>query len=224
MIDINNTLDLIKIKFYNEWLYSSHVLPADEEAINATVTEKVVSEFIDPLNIPKDSIIMDMGCGSGYFLDQMKERGYTNVTGVTLVEEDKVKCSERGHNVKTYDFSFIPQKDGYWDESVDFIFFRQGLQSSPYPIFTLMEYNRILKQNGLMYVEVPAPDCERNLEELDNNYSILGQKQLAALLKRTGFEILSFKTLEFNGSKDEETFNEKYFSLIVRKKQPIDVK
>lgn len=224
MIDINNTLDLIKIKFYNEWLYSSHVLPATEEAINLQLTTKVVSEFIDPLNIPKDAVILDMGCGSGYFLDEMKARNYTNVTGVTLVEEDKKKCEDRGHTVKTYDFSFIPQKDGYWDESVDFIFMRQGLQSSPYPIFTLMEYNRILKLNGLLYIEVPSPDCERNLEDLDNNYSILGQRQLTALLKRTGFAVESFKTLEFTGQADNIEFKEKYFSIIVRKKQPIDVK
>ncbi len=25
MIDINNTLDLIKLKFYNEWLYTAHI-------------------------------------------------------------------------------------------------------------------------------------------------------------------------------------------------------
>jgi len=39
-------------------------------------------------------------------------------------------------------------KDGYHDESVDFIFLRHALEHSPYPIFSLMEYNRVLKQGG----------------------------------------------------------------------------
>ena len=98
-------------------------------------------------------------------------------------------CEDKGHTIKRYDLSFIPQKDGYHDESVDFLFLRHALEHSPYPIFSLMEYNRILKQGGRIYIEVPAPDCDRMHEFNLNHYSILGQNQLAALLTRTGKQI-----------------------------------
>ena len=147
MIDINNTLDLVKLKLYNEWLYTAHIYDEGNSPMHESLTKEVVEKYIDPLNLPKNAKILDMGSGPGYFLDQMKQREYTDVTGVTLSPGDIKTCEEKGHKIAKYDLSFIPQKDGYYDESVDFIFCRHALEHSPYPIFTLMEYNRLLKQN-----------------------------------------------------------------------------
>ena len=79
MIDINNTLDLIKLKFYNEWLYAAHIYDEGDSQMHEKLTDQIVKQYIDPLNIPKDAVILDMGPGPGYFLDQMKSRGYTNL-------------------------------------------------------------------------------------------------------------------------------------------------
>jgi len=229
MIDINNTLDLIKLKFYNEWLYTAHIYDEGVSPMHENLTKEVVNKYIDPLNLAKDAKILDLGCGPGYFLDSMKEREYTNVTGVTLSPGDIALCESKGHKIEKYDLSFIPQKDGYFDESVDFIFLRHALEHSPYPIFSLMEYNRILKQGAKMYIEVPAPDCERGHEWNLNHYSILGQNQLAALLTRCGFDIDVFNNLEFDiqGKNDKgEDFvaKEKFYCILVTKQRPLDIK
>jgi SAM-dependent methyltransferase len=230
MIDINNTLDLVKLKFYNEWLYTAHIYDEGASPMHDTLTKQVVKQYFDPLNLPKNAKIMDLGCGPGYFLDAMKEREYTDVVGVTLSPGDIKICEDKGHKIAKYDLSFIPQKDGYFDESVDFIFLRHALEHSPYPIFSLMEYNRILKQGSKMYIEVPAPDCERKHEWNLNHYSILGEQQLAALLMRTGFDIDKFETLEFDiGGKDPEsgkefTAKEKFYCILVTKQRPLDIK
>jgi SAM-dependent methyltransferase len=230
MIDINNTLDLIKIKFYNEWLYTAHIYEEGESGFHQQLTEKVVNEYIDPIALPKDAAILDLGCGPGYFLDEMKQRGYTNLVGVTLSPGDIEICKNKGHTIKTYDMSFLPQKEGYYDESVDFIFLRHSLEHSPYPIFSLMEYNRVLKQGSKIYIEVPAPDCDRQHETNLNHYSILGSTQLSALLQRTGFNIDTFNTLEFDlavgenedGTKQE--VREKYYCIVATKARPLDIK
>jgi SAM-dependent methyltransferase len=230
MIDINNTLDLIKLKFYNEWLYTAHIYEEGESGFHQQLTTQVVESYIDPLNLKKNAVILDLGCGPGYFLDAMKEREFTNVTGITLSPGDIEICQKKGHAVKPYDLSFLPQKDGYWDESVDFIFLRHALEHSPYPIFTLMEYNRVLKQGGKIYIEVPAPDCERQHETNLNHYSIFGSTQLASLIDRTGFSIDVFNTLEFDlavgvdeeGNKVE--VKEKYFCIVATKARPLDIK
>jgi len=238
MIDINNTLDLVKLKFYNEWLYTAHIYEEGESQMHEVLTETVVEKYIDPLNIQKDAKILDLGCGPGYFMDSMKKRGYTDLTGVTLSLGDVKLCEDKGHVIKKYDFSFLPQKDGYYDESIDFIFLRQTLEHSPYPIFTLMEYNRVLKQGGKIYIEVPAPNNPRLHENNLNHYSILGEHQLAALVERTGFKINLFENFEFDlnvpvqdnvkiNNDDPSTFTtmkEKFYCLIATKARPLDIK
>lgn len=229
MIDINNTLDLVKLKLYNEWIYTAHIYDEGNSPMHESLTKEVVEKYIDPLNLPKDAKILDMGSGPGYFLDQMKQREYTDVTGITLSPGDIKTCEEKGHKISKYDLSFLPQKDGYYDESVDFIFCRHALEHSPYPIFTLMEYNRVLKQNGKLYIEVPQPNCERLHEYNLNHYSILGENQLVALLVRCGFNIDTFNKLEFDiqgKNENGETFTakEKFFCIMVTKARPLDIK
>jgi SAM-dependent methyltransferase len=231
LIDINQTLDLIKLKFYNEWLYTAHIYDEGDSQFHRQLTKQVVETYIDPLNLPKDAHIIDLGCGPGYFLDEMKAREYTNTHGVTLSPGDIAICEGKGHNIKKYDLSFLPQKDGYYDESVDFIFLRHALEHSPYPIFSLMEYNRVLKQGSKIYIEVPAPDGDRKHEYNLNHYSILGHNQLAALLQRTGFDIDSFNNLEFdlNIPNPEDPENptkakEKYYCIVATKARPLDIK
>ena len=230
LIDINQTLDLVKLKFYNEWLYTAHIYDEGDSQFHKQLTAQVVTQYIDPLNLAKDAKILDLGCGPGYFLDEMKSRGYSNLTGVTLSPGDVKLCQDKGHKIERYDLSFLPQKDGYYDESVDFVFLRHALEHSPYPIFSLMEYNRILKQGSKIYIEVPAPDQERKHEYNLNHYSILGTAQLAALLERTGFTIDTFNTMDFTlnvGKNDEDEdieISERYFCIVATKQRPLDIK
>ena len=230
LIDINTTLDLIKLKFYNEWIYTAHIYDEGTSQMHEQLTKQVVEQYIDPLNIPKNAVILDMGSGPGYFLDEMKKREYTNVTGIGLSPGDIEICEKKGHTIKKYDISFLPQKDGYYDESVDFIFCRHALEHSPYPIFTLMEYNRVLKQGGKLYIEVPAPNCERKHEYNLNHYSILGDQQLAALLQRTGFDVNIFNNFEFDvggtnpDTKEDFNAKEHFYCIVATKQRPLDIK
>ena len=230
-LDATQTIDTLKLRFYNDWLYNAHIYDEGESGFHKEITTKMVKDYIDPLELPKDAKILDLGCGPGYFLDEMKTRGYTDVTGVTLSPGDIKICEEKGHKVAKYDLSFLPVQDGYIDESVDFIFLRHALEHSPYPIFSLVEYNRILKQGGKMYIELPQPDCDRHHEWNLNHYSILGASQWAALFHRTGFNIDKFNNFEFDlklGKTDEKgeliSEREKYYCIVLTKARPLDLK
>ncbi|CAB4153435.1 SmtA SAM-dependent methyltransferases [uncultured Caudovirales phage] len=219
-MDAKSTIDLLKLRFYNEWLYNTHIYDEGESPFHKEITSQVVKQYIDPLNIPLDAVIYDMGCGPGYFLDEMKSRNYTNLTGVTLSPEDINLCKSKGHKVHEYDISFLPDID----ESVDLIFCRHALEHSPYPIFTLIEYNRILKQNGKLYIEVPAPNCERMHEFNLNHYSILGNRQLEALLIRTGFNVDLLNTFDFMLAMGDKPVKEEYYTVVATKQRPLDIK
>ena len=231
MLDINKVFDPIKIRFYQEWLYANHLYDEGDSDYHKTLTVEAIDRHIVPLKLSKDARILDIGCGPGYFLDGMKERGYTNVAGITLSQQDIDLCKSKGHTVEQYDISFLPQHKGYSDESVDFIFLRHALEHSPFPIFSLIEYNRVLKQYGKIFIEVPAPDCERKHEWNSNHYSILGSEQLAALLVRTGFRIDYFNLLEFDvdikdpNNNDKVTKSkEKFYVVMATKEKPLDIK
>lgn len=230
MNDITQTVDFLKLKLYNEYLYQAHIYDEGDSQFHKEITSQVVKTYVDELNLPKDAKIVDLGCGPGYFLDEMKERGYTNVIGATLSPGDIEICRNKGHDIRLYDLSFLPVKDGYHDESVDFIFLRHALEHSPYPIFSLMEYNRVLKEKGKIYIEVPAPDGERQHELNPNHYSILGANQLGALLVRTGFTIDKFNTLEFDlttaatENSEPKIYKERYYCIVATKARALDIR
>lgn len=230
MKQMTHTVDLNKIKLYNEWLYTTHIYDEGDSQFHKELTAQVITQYIDPLNLDRDSKILDLGCGPGYFLDEMKARSYTDLVGVTLSAGDIALCESKGHTIKPYDLSFLPEKDGYHDESVDFIFLRHALEHSPYPVFSLMEYNRVLQKNGKIYIEVPQPNCDRKHEFNLNHYSILGEQQLAALLQRTGFQIDVFNNIEFdlNVGVNEDgrllTAREKYYCIVATKVSPLNLK
>ena len=228
MIDINQIFDTVKLKFYYEYLVNCHIYDEGESQFHQQMTGKMMEVYVDPLNLPKDAKIVDIGCGPGYFLDEMKARGYTNVDGINLSPGDIKICEEKGHKIKKYDMSFLPQ-DEYPDESVDFIFLRHALEHSPYPIFSLMEYNRILKQGGKIYIEVPTPNCERPHEFNLNHYSILGNVQLEALLVRVGFSVDVFNHVEYDvemhiPDQEMKMIKEKVYCLVATKRKPLDIK
>ena len=228
MIDINKTLDIVKLKFYNEWIYS-HIYDEGETDLHKKITSEVTKTYVDPLNLSKDSKILNIGCGVGYFLDEMKSRGYTNVTGITLSETNAEYCVKKGLNAKIYDPAFLPHADGFIDEGTNFIFARHILHHSPYPIFNLIEYNRLLELKGKLYIEVPVPDSDRKHEYTANHYSIFGASMLNALLQRTGFKIEKFNDIEFDINATltdgtETAIKEKYYCILATKITPLDIK
>lgn len=214
---MNNNL---KLKFYYDHVLGT-VYSEGESPFHKSITEDVINRFIVPENIPKDAKIIDLGCGPGYFLDEMKKREYTNVQGVTLSREDLDSCQAKGHAVKRSDMNFLDDTD----ESIDMLFSRHSLEHSPFPYVTLLEYNRVLKPNGLLYIEVPMPDCDQMHETNKNHFSILGKNMWLSLLQRTGFTVNWYDfefPLNFDDGRDSVT--ERYYVFVCRRRMPVDIK
>lgn len=63
------------------------------------------------------------------------------------------------------DMSFLPVADGSFDAA----WCRHVLEHSPFPYFTLSEMHRILRDDGPIYLEVPAPDTACHHERNPNH-------------------------------------------------------
>lgn len=209
----------LKLKFYYDHVLTQ-VYAEGESAFHKDITQDVVKRFVDPLNVPKTAKILDLGCGPGYFLDTMKAQGYTDVTGLTMSTEDFDANTAKGNSVQRSDMNFLADRD----ETVDMLFCRHSLEHSPFPYITLLEYNRVLKPNGHLYIEVPQPDCERPHEDNRNHYSILGRSMWLNLLKRTGFDVTWYDYEVPIQYPDGTQFLEKYYIFVCQRKRPVDVK
>ena len=211
----------LKLKFYYDHVLST-VYSEGESPFHRTITEDVVTRFIDPLALPKTAVIRDLGCGPGYFLDLMRSREFTSVRGITLSNDDISICAKKGHtDLVRADMNFLSDSD----ESVDLLFCRHSLEHSPFPYITLIEYNRVLRPNGVLYVEVPAPDCELSHEKNRNHYSIMGRAMWLSLLERTGFDVAWHDyefPVRFEGKGDPVT--ERYYIFVCRRRRPMDIK
>lgn len=162
------------------------------------ITEKSIPDFLSKFK-DKNIRILDIGCGQGPALKIFKENRIDAV-GITLNDEDVSICRSKGFEVYKMDQSFLEFKE----EEFDGIWARHVLEHSFMPYFTLNEYRRILKQDGILYIEVPAVDTIFKHETNPNHYSILTENMWFNLLHKSGFEILETKQwkLDFNEKSD----------------------
>lgn len=209
----------LKLKFYYDHV-QSQVYSEGLSPMHETGSRDVVQRFIDPLDLPRDACVLDLGCGAGYFLDLMRERGYTNVIGITLSRDDLVLCQEKQHTVLLADMNFLTQRD----ESVDLVFCRHSLEHSPFPYFSLIEYNRVLRNGGILYVEVPQPDSDRPHETNRNHYSIMGRAMWLSLLHRTGFDVSWYDYEMPVRLPDQREVLERSYVFVCRRRRSMDIK
>lgn len=209
----------LKLKFYLDHV-QSQVYSEGTSPMHETGTRDSVERFIDPLRLPQDCVILDLGCGAGYFLDLMRDRGYHRVIGITLSRDDAVMCQTKGHQVRLADINFLPDKD----ETVDLLWCRHSLEHSPFPYFSLIEYNRVLRPGGVLYIEVPQPGCDRPHETNPNHYSILTRAMWLSLLQRTGFDVAWYDVNTPIRLADQTELMEKYYVFVCHRRRPMDIK
>ena len=119
----------------------STVYAEGDSGYHRSLIPRQVQRWFVPLGLPTSSVILDVGCGPGLFLTDIRARGFGSAVGVTLSPEDAQACRAAGHGVIESDFSDIALPS----RQIDFIWCRHALEHSPYPLFTLFEYNRLLR-------------------------------------------------------------------------------
>lgn len=212
----------LKMKFYYDHVLGT-VYTEGESSFHQAVTNDVIDRFIQPMGLDQSAKILDLGCGPGYFLDRMKELGYNNTEGVTLSIDDHNTCVAHGHRIRRADMNFLADRD----ETVDMLFCRHSLEHSPFPYITLLEYNRVLRPGGRLYVEVPQPDCEQQHENNRNHFSILGRTMWLSLLQRTGFDVTWHEyqfPITFQDGREPASVLEKYYIFVCTRRRAVDIK
>ena len=200
-------LEKVKLEVYSE----------PDSQMHMNMIDKIIPDLVkNQISDEKKQKILDIGCGQGYALTKFKEAGYTNLTGITMSQEDVDETIKRGFKCENMDQSFMT----FEDNTFDFLFSRHCLEHSPFPYFTLMEYLRVCKPGGKAYIEMPAPNNIRPLETIPNHYSIMDTKMYIALMLRVGWTILvasDFVIKLTDKNNPDKPFDEKNLIFVIQK-------
>ena len=203
-------------EFYNHILKEVYHEP--DSFLTTEVVDKMLPGFLDIVK-NKEAHILDLGCGSGYALEKMREAGFNNVEGLTLDNDDKDIVEGKGFTVNQVDFNFTG-----WESKWDAVWMRHVLEHSPFPFFTIYQLNKMMKLGAVLYIEMPQPNTPRNLEHWTNHYSIMGVAMYKSLFERAGFRLVSQDFIGMNlEMKDGGTVSENYDWYLLQKTQEIKI-
>nr|WP_321351996.1 class I SAM-dependent methyltransferase [uncultured Methanoregula sp.] len=147
-------------------------------------------EWVKPF-ITKDDNCLEIGCASGYFLNQLKSN-VKNVAGMEAHLLLHKYCEDLG-------FSMIRSVDGCQDAEFDRVFMFFLLEHLGDPVSFLSGIRRILRKNGTLFIVVPNADDALlslyDIPEFRNFYFTpahqyyYSEKTLSVLLAMCGFSI-----------------------------------
>jgi SAM-dependent methyltransferase len=167
----------------------------------------IVPELIKRL--PPHARILDLGCGNGEALRLFLKAGL-DAYGTSYNHEEYCRLKAEF----TYRILFAAQENLPFHPCFDLIFARHVLEHSIAPAYVLQcEFHRLLKPDGLLYIEVPSPDTACNHEANKNHYSVLGQRAWSCLIDRAGFDIIEAKRLDIKTQAGPDI----YFSFLCQK-------
>ena len=182
-------LSFAQIEHLENFLSKTHreSYPEHPSEIHEKVTKDMIEEALKIKPLDGDSTILDVGCGQGVALEIFREKKF-NAVGITINQVDFDICNGKDFQVKIMDQSFL-EFPAHW---FDLIWCRHCLEHSIFPYFTLCMFARVLKNAGLLYVEVPTADTICHHQDNANHYSLLPSSMWVSLFKKAGFEVIKF--------------------------------
>ncbi len=101
---------------------------------------------------PPDGSLLEIGCGSGAFLDHAQKLGW-RTTGVEIDEQAASIAQQRGLNVYCGTVESL-----LFDQQYDLIRLSYVLEHLHHPLETLAALRQLLKPTGLVHIAVPCID------------------------------------------------------------------
>jgi SAM-dependent methyltransferase len=196
-----------------------------------------IAEFraLSEIPITKESKILDVGCGSGFFLLELEKIGFKNLEGVDPFLEKDIHYDS---GVKVFKKSIHEVKD-----KKDVIIFHHSFEHLADPLETLDSVSKLLNKGGFCIIRVPTSSSyawkhyKENWVQLDaprhffihskESMQLLTEKVLLSLKKivydSTGFQFWGSEQYVNNiPLRDEKSYAEYPEESMFSKKQIID--
>ncbi|HKZ46827.1 MAG TPA: class I SAM-dependent methyltransferase [Thermodesulfobacteriota bacterium] len=182
----NETLKRLYLKYLPEKILD----PLLWDAYMKDVFEKAAKILMR--RFPKRGKVLDIGCGYGFFLKQMKAMGW-QAYGVDVSETAVLYAKKHGIRTTLGTLDNIKYDANYFDAVTLFYV----LEHLPDPLNSIKEVKRILKPNGLLLLRVPHTTpivrilkilgIKNNLYDPPFHLNDFSPQTVKALLKKGGF-------------------------------------
>lgn len=146
--------------------------------------------------INKKGSVLDIGCTNGVFLDIFKEKGWKTL-GIEPSVNGKI-AREKGHEIKEGYFESLKITKRHFD----LVILNHTLEHMDSPTSVLKKVNNILKDDGVIFVDVPnfgglgSKILGRRWPYLlpDEHKHQFTKQELEMLFKNCGFKVLHFES------------------------------
>jgi len=174
---------------WSDELTAMHEAEANSSHPIDLASRRLAVESMRELAERTDRIILDVGCSSGFLMQDFKRLlpslsvlGADYLTGIVL------KAARR--NPGTPFVQFDLRKCPFGDQCVDGVTALNVLEHIDSDLTALKEIYRILKPGGIAHVEVPAgPSCYDMYDEVLMHFRRYRLRDLATLARRAGFTV-----------------------------------
>jgi len=158
---------------------------------------KKVYEIISSMK--REGRCLDIGCGPGFFLGNLKRYGNYELFGVEI-SEIAAKYAERNFGIKV--FLGDIENANYPEKFFDIIILSHVLEHLPEPLKTLGKIRNFLKDDGIFYCEVPDEFGSINglirthllkkppVGLYAGHLNYFGRSSLKNILNRAGFQLI----------------------------------
>lgn len=154
--------------------------------VSAIVIDKI-SEIIPSYGMRKALVILTESVDE---IEFFTEKGY-EVTAITT----NINLTNVNDKILLLDESFT----SFPDKSFDVIWSKHSLNKSISAVFTLTEYFRMLKNDGLLYLELISDENFLNKTNIENNFSLYRKEIWKLLIENTGFNVIDTIDLSLAG-------------------------
>lgn len=154
--------------------------------------------------ITENMKILEFGSGGGGALQDMINAGYKDVTGLTLGKAN-VKHAKDNYNIDLLhmDFHFTNFPNSTFDAIIGW----HTLEHSPSPLLAGLEFNRVLKNGGKLFMQTPGGEhwfpCDTNVHHI----SVMDGWYQKNLLTKCGFIKISIDKISDEKPKDARMYN-----------------
>ena len=171
---------------------------------HSMITAAMAREVVKYL--PAGASVLDIGCGQGPALEWFRQEGFYPI-GVSMCPGDVKICEGKGFAIIQRDMHEIDLRE------VDCVWARHVLEHSIAPMFALHQWRAMLKDGGILYVEVPGEGTSCQHHTNPNHYSIFTSPVWQELIERSGFAILEARNIKLETGAGPDV----YHSFIARK-------